>query len=119
MTHPGVPPPPARFPTPTLTILPAGTPLHRTHAKTVRPAQFNPCLGQPSRFAPFNDPSGTCVPTLYAATTQEAAAFESIFHAIAPDLKTWGLERANLIDTSATGELSGGSRRAITRSLNR
>lgn len=133
MTYADVPPPLARFPDPALTILFAGTALHRTHARTFGPAQFNPCLGQPSRFAPFTDPSGACVPTLYAATTQEAAAFESIFHDIAPaaryktvrldtivaravstivptrdlrlinlfapDLKAWGLERANLIDT--------------------
>jgi hypothetical protein len=74
------------------------------------------------------------VPTLYAATTREAAAFESIFHDIeadtafktvplnvvqarsvsrfaprrdvrlaglfTPDLKAWGIGRADLIDTS-------------------
>lgn len=41
-------------------------------------------MGQATRFAPFNDSSGKCVPTLYAATTREAAAFESIFHDIEP-----------------------------------
>nr|WP_244564592.1 RES domain-containing protein [Rhizobium sullae] len=58
--------------------------LHRTHAAAFRSSQFNPFLGQPTRFAPFADASGTCVPSLYAATGREAAAFESIFHDIAP-----------------------------------
>lgn len=41
-------------------------------------------MGQPTRFAPFNDGGGNCVATLYAATSREAAAFESIFHDIEP-----------------------------------
>jgi hypothetical protein len=41
-------------------------------------------VGQPTRFAPFTDAAGACVPTLYAATSREAAAFESIFHDIEP-----------------------------------
>jgi hypothetical protein len=41
-------------------------------------------MGKPTRFAPFNDSTGKCVPTLYAATTREAAAFESLFHDIEP-----------------------------------
>ncbi len=60
------------------------TVLHRTHITDLRPAQFNPCMGQPTRFAPFNDATGACVSTLYAASSREAAAFESIFHDIEP-----------------------------------
>jgi RES domain len=41
-------------------------------------------MGQPTRFAPFNNTAGACVPTLYAATSRAAAAFESIFHDIEP-----------------------------------
>lgn len=41
-------------------------------------------MGQPTRFAPFMNNAGACVPTLYAATSREAAAFESIFHDIEP-----------------------------------
>ena len=36
--------------------------------------------GGPTRFAPLWLPSGDCLPTLYAATTLEAAVWESLFH---------------------------------------
>ncbi|MEO8926946.1 MAG: RES family NAD+ phosphorylase [Caulobacteraceae bacterium] len=114
-------------------ILKAGGVLHRNHARGYAPAQFNPGRGESMRFSPFDDASGACVPTLYAATSREAAAFETIFHDIdakapfktvwlgvvenrsvsrlvtrrdlflailfTPDLKAWGLTRADLIDT--------------------
>lgn len=133
MTPPTLPRPPSPFPSINLHPVKAGTVLHRTHSRAFRPAQFNPCLGQPTRFAPFTDTTGACVPTLYAATSREAAAFESIFHDIeasaafktvrldvvtarsvsqvapkrdlrlaslfTPDLKAWGLQRTELIDT--------------------
>ena len=82
MTPRRLPRPPTPFPTIKPQILKASTVLHRTHARAFSPAQFNPCLGQPTRFAPFDDATGACVPTLYAATTREAAAFETIFHDI-------------------------------------
>ncbi|APO72608.1 RES domain-containing protein (plasmid) [Rhizobium gallicum] len=78
-----IPPPPAAFATVNIAPIRSGSVLHRTHASAFRSGQFNPCLGQPTRFAPFADASGTCVPSLYAATSREAAAFESIFHDIA------------------------------------
>lgn len=84
MTRLRVPKPPSPFPTANILRLSAGTPLHRTHSSSLRPAQFNPCIGQPTRFAPFRAPAGHCVPSLYAASTREAAAFESIFHDIQP-----------------------------------
>ena len=40
-------------------------------------------MGQPTRFAPIHV-GGRCIPSLYAATGEEAAAFESIFHDIEP-----------------------------------
>ena len=82
MTPPALPKPPDPFPAANIHIIPAATLLHRTHSATLRPAQLNPCLGQPTRFAPIRDLEGVCVPSLYAATTEEAAAFESIFHDI-------------------------------------
>ena len=82
MIQPRLPRPPSPFPGISVTVIKAGTVLHRTHARAFRPAQFNPCLGQPTRFAPFDDAAGRCVPTLYAANTREAAAFETIFHDI-------------------------------------
>lgn len=77
-----VPSPPSPFPSINTQTVAKGTILHRTHGSGYRSAQFNPCMGQPTRFAPFADASGACVPTLYAATSREAAAFESIFHDI-------------------------------------
>lgn len=85
-----VPPPPAAFATVNIATISAGSVLHRTHATVSRPGQFNPCLGQPTRFAPFADVTGTCVPSLYAATSREAAA--------SPDLKAWGIARTNLTE---------------------
>lgn len=82
MTPPTLNRPPSPFPHINPHIIGARTVFHRTHARAFRPAQFNPCRGQPTRFAPFNDATGACVPTLYAATNREAAAFESIFHDI-------------------------------------
>ncbi len=79
-----VPLPPSHFPRINVQRVAKGAILHRTHAAGFRPAEFNPCKGQPTRFAPFTDAEGQCVPTLYAATTREAAAFESIFHDIEP-----------------------------------
>lgn len=133
MSVSSVRPPPSPFPSINTQTITKGTVLHRTHGSGFRPAQFNPCVGQPTRFAPFNAAAGACVPTLYAATSREAAAFETIFHDIeptaafktvrldvvearsvsriapkrdllvtglfAPDLKAWGLNRGELIDT--------------------
>jgi hypothetical protein len=76
--------PPSPFPSVNTQTITKGTVLHRTHGSSFRSAQFNPCMGQPTRFAPFTDATGTCVPTLYAATSREAAAFESMFHDIEP-----------------------------------
>lgn len=84
MTTPVLPRPPTPFPNCNRSRLAAGTTLHRNHAGGFRPAQFNPGVGQSSRFAPFLDASGRTVPTLYAATTREAAAYETIFHDIDP-----------------------------------
>ncbi|MDX8503240.1 RES family NAD+ phosphorylase [Mesorhizobium sp. VK4C] len=84
MSVSSVRPPPSSFPSINTQNVTKGTVLHRTHGSSFRPAQFNPCMGQPTRFAPFQDSAGACVPTLYAATSREAAAFESIFHDIEP-----------------------------------
>ena len=76
--------PPSPFPSINTRTITKGTVLHRTHGSGFRSAQFNPCMGQPTRFVPVTDSAGACVPTLYAATSREAAAFESIFHDIEP-----------------------------------
>lgn len=56
----------------------AGTLLHRIHDRKYDATQFNPGYGN-SRFAPFKI-DGAFVPTAYAATSLECAAFETIFH---------------------------------------
>ncbi|MGO8972643.1 MAG: RES family NAD+ phosphorylase [Steroidobacteraceae bacterium] len=84
MSVSSVPLPPSPFPSINTQTVAKGTILHRTHVSSFRPVQFNPCRGQPTRFAPFTDAASACVPTLYASTTREAAAFESIFHDIEP-----------------------------------
>lgn len=84
MSVSSVPLPPSPFPSINTQTVAKGTILHRTHVSSFRPAQFNPCRGQPTRFAPFTDAASACVPTLYASTTREAAAFEFIFHDIEP-----------------------------------
>ena len=80
--------PPARLPAPEYADMRRGTVLHRVHLTTYRAAEFNPGLGGPMRFAPFNDSTGTVVPSLYASTTLRAAVHETIFHDIPEDAAT-------------------------------
>ncbi|MFM9968049.1 MAG: RES family NAD+ phosphorylase [Burkholderiales bacterium] len=55
-------------------------PLHRIHRRHRSGAEFNPCKGGPSRFAPLFDAGGNCVPTIYAGSDFTSAIHESIFH---------------------------------------
>lgn len=59
-----------------------GTRLYRNHAIGFPGASFNPCKGAPTRFAPLTDPDGACIPSLYAATSFDGAAYETIFRGI-------------------------------------
>jgi hypothetical protein len=59
--------------------LPAGTELHRLHSRDFGACAFNPCRGEPTRFAPIADGAGACVPSIYAATTFDGAAYETVF----------------------------------------
>lgn len=79
-----LPEPPARLLPPNTGTLARGTHLFRIHREEYAPAAFNPCAGAPSRFAPITDRPGSCVPSLYAATSHRAAAFETILHDILP-----------------------------------
>jgi hypothetical protein len=74
------PAPPSPFPAFNTTPLKSGLRLYRFHDPAFEGAAYNPCLGGPTRFAPLASPTGECLPTLYAAATLEAAAWESIFH---------------------------------------
>lgn len=73
-------PPPSPFPDFNIAPLSAGVQLYRFHDPAFDGAAYNPCKGGFTRFAPLAFPSGECLPTLYAATTLEAAAWESLFH---------------------------------------
>lgn len=60
--------------------MPAQTPLHRIHLTQFGGVDFNPCQGGQTRFAPITDIHGACVPSLYAATSFDAACYETLFH---------------------------------------
>lgn len=96
--------PAANLSPPHITVLPAGTVLHRIHDRTFAANAFNPCRGGPTRFAPIFDPAGACVPSLYAGGTFEAAAYETIFHDVpaAAPLKTVPM---GAVTSRAHGEL--------------
>lgn len=105
MSVSSVPPPPSPFPNINTQKVAKGTVLHRTHGSSFRPAQFNPCMGQPTRFAPFTGAAGACVPTLYGATSREAAAFELIFHDIEPG-GTFKTVRLSVVESRCVSRIS-------------
>ena len=74
--------PSATLANPNVVALGAGALLHRVHDRNYNANDFNPCKGAPIRFAPIDDPKGNCVPSLYAASTLEAAIHETVFHDI-------------------------------------
>jgi RES domain len=82
-----IPLPPATFPAIDPLKLPRATELHRIHDSGYAGNSFNPCRGRPSRFAPLLDSSGSCIPTMYAATSLECAVHETLFHEIQHDAK--------------------------------
>ena len=68
-------------------VLPKGTVVHRFCSLARAPNAFNPCKGEPTRFAPLylQTPAGrVCIPTLYIGETYEAAAFETVFRNLPP-----------------------------------
>lgn len=77
-----VPPPPSPF-TALTHALEAGALLHRVHDRKRAGNEFNPGMGEPTRFAHFDGGSGV-VPSLYAAATNDAAICESLLHDTPP-----------------------------------
>ena len=57
----------------------AGATMHRVHEAIYAVGQFNPSPKGNARFSPICDPSGSVIPTLYAATTPRGALMESVF----------------------------------------
>lgn len=85
MPGPGVPP--AKLSEFGQFTLAKGTVVERFCSLDRSPNAFNPCRGEPSRFAPLYVPTPaarTCVPTLYVGETYEAAAFETVFRNLPP-----------------------------------
>lgn len=81
-----VPPPTRPLPAPLTETVRAGTVLFRTHSAVLggkaNPGNvFNPGFGARTRWAFFGDP---LVSVLYAARTEQASVFESIFHDTSP-----------------------------------
>lgn len=124
------PTPPVELAEPNMYKLAAGKVLHRVHESAFAGNAFNPCQGDPTRFAPIRDRNGHCVPSLYAAGSIEAALYETVLHdqlktlsqwelkhkchstlllkielrlasLRAPDLAKWGISRELLIGSSA------------------
>lgn len=81
--------------TPEYKTLKKGVTLHRVHTTGRDASSFNPCQGQPTRFAPIKDYAGKCVPSLYAGSTLRATIHETIFHDIPAeaDIKTVPLQK--------------------------
>ena len=65
-------------------VIQSETLLYRVHDEQFDGNGFNPCKGNPTRFTHLHDADGNCIPTSYAATTLDGAAFETVFRGI-PD----------------------------------
>ena len=89
--------PPSPLTAPTYKTVPKGRTLHRVHQTAYRAAEFNPGLGGKTRFAPFDDPSGHPVPSLYAGSTLQAAIHETIFHDIPANAKLKTVPKQNVL----------------------
>ena len=97
-----VPSPPAQLEEPNICVLAGGTVVHRVHAPEFAGGAFNPCEGGPSRFAPIYDQRCDCVPSLYAATSVEAAIYETLFHDIPFQARRKTLPRSKVEDRRHT-----------------
>lgn len=91
---------PATAVAPRLEVVAPGTRLHRLHHRDYAGARLNPCRGEPIRFAPIVDAAGACIPSLYAATSFDAAAFETVFRGPGGRFRT--VPRQALDDRAAT-----------------
>ncbi len=102
-------PPPAPLARPNIVALPAGATVERVHDRRYGSAEFNPCKGAPTRFAPIRDAEGRCIPSLYAASNVEAAIHETIFHDVPAGARRATVP-ATLVRARAHGRLEAGRR---------
>ena len=93
-----------RFCMPNTVILEKGKVLERIHNRNFAVNSFNPCQGNPTRFAPIKDGKGRCVPSLYAGETFEAVVFETIFHDVPAEARRKRIPM-NKVKDSAQGRL--------------
>lgn len=93
-----VPSPPTCLGEPNIDVLAAGTVVHRLHAHRYPGDAFNACQGGQSRFAPIHDQHGECVPSLYAATSLDAAIYETLFHDIPLEARRKTIPRTKVED---------------------
>ena len=97
-----VPSPPTRLKEPNICVLADGTVVHRVHTPEFPGDAFNPCEGGPSRFAPIQNKRRECVPSLYAATSVEAAIYETLFHDIPLQARRKTIPRTKVEDRKHT-----------------
>jgi len=60
-----------------------GTVIYRVHAQKFGPTEFNGSGMGNARFSPIVDSNGRIIPTLYAASSVDAALMETVFHDVA------------------------------------
>ena len=80
--HAAIPDPPRHLSDPNVSVLADGTVVHRVHSRTFGGNIFNPCAGGRTRFAPIRHQHRRCIPSLYAASSVQAAIYETLFHDI-------------------------------------
>lgn len=74
--------------------------------------EFNPCEGEPTRFAPL-EVDGQCVPTLFAAETLDAVLMESVFHDLVLDRPDGAPPEVYLADLTTVRRSTIASRRDL------
>ncbi len=90
----------------------AGRPMLRVADDQFGATEFNPRLGEPTRFAPlFAD--GNCVPTLYAAEILDAVLMESVFHDVVLDRPDGEPAEVHLADLTTVRRSTIASRRDL------
>jgi len=92
--------PPSQLTTPNYVTLKKGTTIERVHNRNFAANAFNPCQGNPTRFAPIHDKNGVCIPSLYAGETFEAAVFETIFHDVPAKARRKSVPQKKITDSN-------------------
>ena len=91
------PQPPSKLHVTTITLA-DGQELHRIHSDNYGGDEFNPGLKGNARFSPIRTTKDKPIPTLYAATTFEAAAMESVFHDVSHEPGFKQFDKNKLVD---------------------